>query len=168
MTRAGRVRARASLCRLRRPRLFQVPEEVQADAVSAGDVVGQSGRVRNLVPVQEQLGAQGKPGRHARVVRESAGERQPGRGGVVPVIAIVVIDPADADPGVEAEPVAGAIADEHRLSTDGERPRGEVGALRVPARVYPEIHEELEAIREAIPETEVEIEGARPARSLAG
>src|SRR6266446_10416251 len=58
--------------------LLQVPEEVQTQAVSTGDIVG-SGRVGNLVPVQEQLGAQRKPRRHARVVRESAGARQPGR-----------------------------------------------------------------------------------------
>src|SRR2546429_4369801 len=121
--------------------LLQVPEEVQTHAVSTGDIVGQPGRVGNLVPVQEQLGAQRKPRRHARVVRESAGERQPGRRRVGPVISVVVIDPTHANPSVEAEPVAGAIAHQHRLSPDGESPRGEVEALRVSARVHSEVHE---------------------------
>src|SRR5207302_2044408 len=73
-----------------------------------------------------------------------------------------------ADPGVETEAVAGPIAHQNRLTADGECPGGEVGALRIPARVHPEIHEELEAIGEAVPETEVEVEGARPAWPLAG
>src|SRR5207302_11008031 len=113
------------------------------------------------------LGAEGAEAGDAGVVRDAAGEREAGRAGG-PGIAGIVRESAEADAEVDVEAVAGAIADQDRLAAHGPGPRADGGAVVRAAFVGAEIHEHLEAVREAVTEPEVDIAGADARRTDVG
>src|SRR2546425_6826981 len=139
---------------------MQVPKQVEPDAVDAGDIIGDARHVGNLVPGDEEFGADRAPGCESRVVRQPSGEREPGGTRAIGV-AGVVRDPAKSGAEVDVEPIARAVADEHGLTAHGPGPRayGIAGVGAADVRV--EVHEHLEAVGEAVADTKIKVGGAQ-------
>src|SRR4051812_50101369 len=62
-------------------RSVEVPKHIETDPVNARDVVGDARNVGNLVPGEEELGAERHVREDAGVVGEAAGEREARRRG---------------------------------------------------------------------------------------